>query len=163
MTKKNKKISIKSILVLVLIVSIFLANTGYKLIVKDNKTKYVSLETIDITIPLDDKEYGVSIKVTLVGKTKNLNKLDMNNIQLFTREILKKLDYTKISDKNGNEYIKNTLLMNLQDKFGTGIEQVILDGILKSTNKINSLNKQGPQKSKISEYLEGLSWSNKND
>ena len=156
--KDDKKTFIATIFILIFIGLIAFISIGYKLIFEDAKIGYVSLSPIDVTIPSEDEEHSLSIKITLGLKNKNLNKLNIENVQRVTKEAIKQLDYEKISKKNGNEYIKDVVLNMLNQEFDDSIEEINLDGILRDI-KINEENPKSSARIRREEYLKGLKWS----
>ncbi len=96
------------------------------------------------------------------GKSKNLNKQNMENIQLFVNETVKKLDYDSITSEDGTEYIKNVILTSLRQEFGDSIEDVNLESLLTDVSVPNE--GEGENKTpSVDELLKDFSWSkNKN-
>lgn len=160
--KREKLNSTITISILVCIALIALIGIFYKVIVDNSKPGYVSLNLINVTISSGEKNYTLSLKVTLSGKSKNLNKLNMENIQLFVNETVKKLDYDSITSEDGTEYIKNVILTSLRQEFGDTIEDVNLESLLTDVSVPNE--GEGENKTpSVDELLKDFSWSkNKN-
>lgn len=160
--KKREKLNFTiTISILVCISLIALIGIFYKVIVDNSKLGYVSLNPINVTISSGEKNHTLSLKVTLSGKSKNLNKLNMENIQLFVNETVKKLDYDSITSEDGTEYIKNVILTSLRQEFGDTIEDVNLESLL---TDVYVPNKGEENKTpSVDELLKDFSWSkNKN-
>ena len=78
------------------------------------------------------------------------------------KETISNLDYNSIVEKEGSQYVKNTILKNLKASFGDSIESVILDDILTDLTLPNSNNTENNSNiQKREEYLKGFSWTNK--
>ena len=160
--KETRKAYIVTILILLSIVLIAFISI-VKSTVDNEKMGYVSLKPIDVTLSSDEGNHKLFVKITLGGKSKNLNKLNMENAQLIAKETVKQLEYKHIIEEGGNDYIKNVLLNVLREKLDKDIEQVNLDSILAdiTINDNISQNQSNSGVSKTEEYLKGFSWTKK--
>ena len=159
---QERKNSIITITILVCIVLIALTRILYQLTLNSFKVGYVSLQPINLTLSSEQQNHKISVKITLSGKSKNLNKLNMEGVQLLVKETITKLDYDSIVDKDGNEYIKSVVLTALRQEFGNNIEQVNLDSILTDVT-INNSDEEAKENNSYNfeDYLKGFSWSKK--
>ncbi len=160
--RETQKAYIVTILIL-LSISLVAFFSIVKSTVANQKMGYVSLKPIDVTLSSNEGNHKLFIKITLGGKSKNLNKLNMENAQLVAKETIKRLEYKSVVEEGGNEYIKNVLLKVLREKLNSDIEQVNIDSILADiTVNDNSLqNNSNSNVSKTEEYLKGFSWTKK--
>ena len=159
---QERKNSIIIITILVCIVLIALTGILYQLTLNSFKVGYVSLQPINLTLSSEQQNHKISVKITLSGKSKNLNKLNMEGVQLLVKETITKLDYDSIVDKDGNEYIKSVVLTALRQEFGNNIEQVNLDSILTDVTINNSDEEAKDNNSyNFEDYLKGFSWTKK--
>ena len=159
--KQERKNSIITITILVCIALIALTGISYQVALNNAKVGYVSLQPINVTLS-SEQNNKLSVKITLSGKSKNLNKLNMEAVQLLAKETITKLDYDSIVSEDGNEYIKNVVLTALRQEFGDDIEQVNLDSLLTDVT-INDSNKEDDNDNpyNIQDYLKGFSWTKK--
>ncbi|WP_250278817.1 hypothetical protein [[Clostridium] colinum] len=162
--KQERKSYIITISILVFIAFISIFGITYQVFLNSTKTGYVTLKPVDVTLSSGKENHQLSVKITLSGKSKNLNKLNMEQVQLLTKETIKQLDYQSIIKKGGDDYIKNAILQTLRQNFGDNIEQVNLDSLLtdvtiKTPNEEDYNNNSDVHS--IDEYLKGFSWSNK--
>ena len=160
----ERKNSIITISILISIALIAFIGITYQVALNNAKTGYVSLKPVDVTLSSEGKEHNLSVKITLSGKSKNLNKLNMESVQLATKETIKQLDYDTVIAENGNEYIKNTVLTSLRQEFGEDIEQVNIESILTDVSVPSSQEEEYKNEDihSVEEYLKGFSWSKKN-
>lgn len=158
--KNEKKNSIIIILIFICIALMAFIGITYKTVLNNAKTGYVSLKPVDVTLSSGGKDHNLSVKITLSGKSKNLNKLNMESVQLVTKETIKQLDYDSVIAENGNEYIKNTVLTSLREDFGEDIEQVNIESILTDVS-VPSQEDKNQSTHSFEEYLKGFSWSKK--
>lgn len=159
---ENKKSSVIVITMLICIGLIAFIGITYQSITNGAKSGYVSLKPIDVTLPSGEDNQKVSIQVTLSGKSKKLNKLNMENVQLIVKETIKNLDYSKMTDKNGTEYIKEVVLTSLKEEFGDSVEQVSIENLL-TGNVVMPPENDKPKNPNPSreEILKGFKWSKK--
>ena len=155
----DKRSSVITIFILICIILIAFIGIGYQFITTASKPGYVSLSPINVSISSETGEHKVSVDVVLNGKSKDLNKIDFEKAQLIAKETIKNLDYDKIKQENGNEYIKNSILEELQKEFGDDIEKVTLSRLLTNV----SIGEEGTENSNPSreELLENFGWSKK--
>lgn len=158
----NKRSSIITISILIFIGLVAFISIFYQVAINDSKIGYVSLKPVDVTISSGEESHKISVKVTLGGKSKNLNKLNMENVQLVVKETIKSLDYNNIVGEDGNEYIKNVVLTAIRQEFGNDIEQVSLDELLTdvTVNIPGEQVIQNPTPS-VDEILENFGWTKK--
>lgn len=159
---QERKSSIITISIFLLIAFIALTGITYKVALNSTKTGYVSLKTINTTLSEGGQSHKLSVKITLSGKNKNLNKLNMENVQMVAKQTIANLDYESIVGEDGNEYIKRVVLDALRQQFGDEIEQVNLDSLLTdvTVNKtVEEIEEEHPYN--LDDYLKGFSWSKK--
>ena len=158
----DKKSSTITISILIGIALIAFIGIFYQVSVNNYELGYVSLNPIDVTLSSGEESHKVSVKFTLGGKSKDLNKLNMENVQLFVKETVKNLDYDSIASEDGNEYIKNVVLTSLRQEFGEGIEQVNLDSLLTDVT-VNTQDENVTENSNpsVDELLENFGWTKK--
>lgn len=160
--KKQEKInSTITITILICIALIALIGITYQTIANNSKAGYVSLKPVNVTLSSGGESHKVSVNVTLSGKSKNLNKLNMEKVQVFVKETIKNLDYDSISGKDGNEYIKNFVLTALRQEFGDSIEEVTLGSLL--TDVTVDIPEDATQNSSpsVEDLLKNFGWTKK--
>ncbi len=155
----ERKNSAIIIFIFITIIIIAFIGIGYQFIVTGSKTGYVALKPIDVTVSSDGKEHKLSMKVTLGGKSKDLNKLNTENVQLVVKETVRNLDYNSITEENGEQYIKEAILTNLKKSFGEDVESVTLDSLLTDVTVVNPDDKKPNSNPSRQEILDNIGWS----
>lgn len=125
--KNERKMSLVVVFILIIIGIVAFFGIGYKSIFSFVKEGSVELKPINTTF---NGEHPVSLKIGLSGNERKLNKLDLDNIQLATTKIIENLDYDKIKQQNGSEYIKQEVLKGLKEQYGDVVEEVYLTEFL---------------------------------
>ncbi|WP_317368548.1 hypothetical protein [uncultured Tyzzerella sp.] len=160
--KKQEKISSTiTIAILICIALVALIGIVYQTIQSNYKPGYVSLKPVNVTLASGGESHKLSVDVTLGGKSKNLNKLNMENVQVFVTETIKNLDYNSIVSKDGNEYIKNILLTALKQEFGDSIENVSLSSLLTDVTVSTPEEATKNLNPSVEELLENFGWTKK--
>ena len=106
----DKRSSVITIFILICIILIAFIGIGYQFITTASKPGYVSLSPINVSISSETGEHKVSVDVVLNGKSKDLNKIDVEKAQLIAKETIKNLDYDKIKQENGNTRLTATCI-----------------------------------------------------
>lgn len=128
-TKLNK--GLNNVIKLVILILIIIAFIGFLSYTRNNnQIEHVYLQPIDVSLLSKDGTHKLSVNITLSGRAQKLDKINLESLQLVTKEAVKNLEYEKIIKENGNEYIKQFILESLIDDFGDVIEQVNLNSLL---------------------------------
>lgn len=160
--KKNNKNTIITISILLFIGIVAFVGITRQMVINSEKLGYVSLQPVNVTLNSNGAEHKVSIKITLGGKNKQLNKLNMEKVQQVAKQAISNLDYDSIVKKEGSQYIKDTILQSLKSQFGDSIQNVVLDNILTDvTVPYSSQSEDSSNTQKRENYLKGFSWTNK--
>lgn len=158
--KSNEKtISIITISILLCILLITLIGIFYKTTLNSNKQTSLALAPIKVNISSAEGNHKLEVEVSLNGKSKNLDKLNLESVQSVVRDTMQNLDYDKLIEKDGNEYIKSEVLSNLQKTFGENIESVSLNNFITDVTVATPGDKNGGG---LRNNLQDFSWKKKN-